>query len=449
MCDFPAAGAPGASGPAFWPVTIAGGATILCPPHVHSLTTYALLEREDWFEPDLAFLRAALHGGRAPADFRLVDVGTNLGIYTLSLMTAAGPGARTLSFEPNDAVLPLLRASLARADLTEQVTVFPEALGATPGRGILDAGSDSEIGRLRDAGRAEASCGGGVPICRLDDRLSEAGWPRVDLLKIDVEGMEAAVLAGAERLISGAARPVILAETGAGSDLLEILERADYALYQVLPGPGAGDPGTAVPWLPQDRVPDNLLAVPANAPPPWLPLATREVLSGTAAPGGLTLEAEIDAAEAGDPVSAEAVALRFRAARRAWRHRLPHLAASLLGPLEETALAGRLAVGEGALTAPHPAFAEAVAQPPDEAGRRVWASAACLDGLLRTSHMSTQYLPLENHRRLRALDGMGALLPEHRRAKALLERAAGVEAPLTAACFPTTRNGWIWDGGLS
>jgi len=51
-----------------------------------------------------------------------------------------------------------------------------------------------------------------VEVRRLDDVLETIGWPRVDFIKLDVEGAELSVLHGARQLLRGNVRPAILAE---------------------------------------------------------------------------------------------------------------------------------------------------------------------------------------------------------------------------------------------
>src|SRR6201999_3485908 len=47
---------------------------------------------------------------------------------------------------------------------------------------------------------------------QLDDVLEGIGWPRVDFVKLDVEGAELSFLYGARRMLHGTVRPAILAE---------------------------------------------------------------------------------------------------------------------------------------------------------------------------------------------------------------------------------------------
>ena len=51
-----------------------------------------------------------------------------------------------------------------------------------------------------------------VEVISLDDYLAKNKCPSVDFVKLDVEGAELEVLKGAQRLLSGKLRPVILAE---------------------------------------------------------------------------------------------------------------------------------------------------------------------------------------------------------------------------------------------
>jgi hypothetical protein len=51
-----------------------------------------------------------------------------------------------------------------------------------------------------------------VEVRRLDDVLEGMGWPRVDFIKLDIEGAELDFLRGASRMLRGDMRPAILAE---------------------------------------------------------------------------------------------------------------------------------------------------------------------------------------------------------------------------------------------
>ena len=68
---------------------------IVVPPFLGCITTYVLLEQEDWFEPEIAFLRQAVKPG-----MKIIDIGANFGVYTLCLAHTVGPTGHVWSIEP-------------------------------------------------------------------------------------------------------------------------------------------------------------------------------------------------------------------------------------------------------------------------------------------------------------------------------------------------------------
>lgn len=127
----------------------------------------------------------------------VLDVGANVGGYTRAALVA---GHVVHSFEPS----PVAFAELERAsgsaclhpyglgDADEEVELFaPE-----PGSGMASV-------YLRRHPRHEWTPQGRIRVRRLDDVAREEGIEHVDLLKLDVEGHELAVLRGAEQLLAG------------------------------------------------------------------------------------------------------------------------------------------------------------------------------------------------------------------------------------------------------
>lgn len=130
-----------------------------------------------------------------------VDVGANIGNHALF---AAGPcGARVLAFEPSPALADHCAATLAANGLSARLDLRRQGLGAAPGTAALRPGPGHNAGRTR----LEAGAGT-VAVVRLDDVLAEA--PAV--IKIDVEGMEPAVLEGARGVLARH-RPAVYVET--------------------------------------------------------------------------------------------------------------------------------------------------------------------------------------------------------------------------------------------
>jgi FkbM family methyltransferase len=147
-----------------------------------------------------------------------LDVGANFGYYTW-LVAELLPSAQVHSFEPDPANVALLRETLMRRGLQDRVTVHPAAVGETPGRSTFATDAmTGHRGHLTAVGDLE------VPVVTLDS-LDLRGPV---LVKIDVEGGETEVLAGAQGLVESGV--VFVVEAGAGSLARSLLAAAAYSL---------------------------------------------------------------------------------------------------------------------------------------------------------------------------------------------------------------------------
>lgn len=118
------------------------------------------------------------------------DVGAHTGVYT-PLVAAVNPAARIRAFEPNPAVVPMLLGNLAANGLRRDILVAA-ALSDVTGATHLDVPHDVTAARIAAQGVA-------IRALRGDD--IDDGSP-VDLVKIDVEGHELAVLQGMVGLLT-------------------------------------------------------------------------------------------------------------------------------------------------------------------------------------------------------------------------------------------------------
>lgn len=125
-----------------------------------------------------------------------VDAGCNVGYFSLLAATRVGATGRVSAFDPSRHNVDLLRRSAALNGMA-QIQVYHAALADTP-RGFVFFERDGNGVLLPAAPGLE---GRGVPVAgvRLADALAEA--PRVDGIKIDVEGAEDLVLRGGEALL--------------------------------------------------------------------------------------------------------------------------------------------------------------------------------------------------------------------------------------------------------
>jgi FkbM family methyltransferase len=138
-----------------------------------------------------------------------VDVGANKGDFSVLAATLVGDAGRVLAFEPEPENCRWIERTLALNE-RRNVRLFPLALGDRDGEAVLQLSRQSGAHTLVPGlpGRAEGELR--VPTRTLDGLLAELGTPRVDVLKLDVEGFELPVLRGASRTLASNPALVLL-----------------------------------------------------------------------------------------------------------------------------------------------------------------------------------------------------------------------------------------------
>jgi FkbM family methyltransferase len=211
-------------------IRTAGGVTVAVPGRIDLLTPYVLLEQEDWFEDEIGFLRKTLRAG-----MRVVDIGANYGLYTLSLAKVVGPSGRVWAVEPASGTADYLRQSVELNGFG-QVTVIQKALSDREGTARLSIEANSELNSL-SAGTSGAT--EEVPLTTLDALAAGQAWGAIDFLKLDAEGEEERIVAGGVVFL-GTASPLVMFEIRHGERLnLQLVERlaaAGYGTYRLVPG---------------------------------------------------------------------------------------------------------------------------------------------------------------------------------------------------------------------
>jgi len=138
-----------------------------------------------------------------PAGGTCVDVGANVGFYTLHFAKRVGPGGRVLALEPDPRNAARLRGNLALNRFEAKVEVAEAAVSDRDGRAVLHRSDEAHSGWGSLAGHPGESASLEVPVTTLDSFLESRGIARVDFLKADVEGSEIELLRGAERALRG------------------------------------------------------------------------------------------------------------------------------------------------------------------------------------------------------------------------------------------------------
>ncbi|BCA57116.1 hypothetical protein W02_42560 [Nitrospira sp. KM1] len=138
------------------------------------------------------------------SDAVCVDVGANVGYYTM-LMAQTASGGSVHAFEPIALNAALLRATIELNGMSN-VRINQCALGNSIGVVSFSQSSDSAYSSIHDTQRKPLERTLTVPVTTLDSYLEREGVKRVDILKADVEGAEGLVVAGASRLLSDETR---------------------------------------------------------------------------------------------------------------------------------------------------------------------------------------------------------------------------------------------------
>lgn len=133
---------------------------------------------------DIDFLAAGLPPGGV-----FVDIGCNIGLYTLPLARHAGPQGRVLAVDANALVTGWLAFNAAASGI-DTLALVTSAVSDRDGSGSLHS-ETGDFGMVS----VDDSAPGPVPLRRLVDILDATGITRIDALKIDVEGHEDRALA--------------------------------------------------------------------------------------------------------------------------------------------------------------------------------------------------------------------------------------------------------------
>ena len=136
----------------------------------------------------------------------VLDIGANIGAHALYLAKHVGPTGRVLAFEPMSGAISKLRRSAGLNPALTNLTLHHMALGEENGTLTADFNHSWPVdGNYRDVMPEP------VPVRRLDDFLREQGIPRVDLIKLDVDGFEHKILRGAAWTLRES-RPLLVME---------------------------------------------------------------------------------------------------------------------------------------------------------------------------------------------------------------------------------------------
>jgi len=168
---------------------------------------------------------------------KVLDVGANIGYFSLISARAIGESGHLWSFEPVVKYREQLTWHLEHNNLDEQVTILDYGLSDKPSERnmqLFDSSASFYQGYFPDKPTEET-----VALKRLDDVATILGLSAIDFVKVDIDGHECAFIEGATQTLS-THKPVILIEVahifleeaGCSASGLKIkLENMGYTLF--------------------------------------------------------------------------------------------------------------------------------------------------------------------------------------------------------------------------
>jgi FkbM family methyltransferase len=178
------------------------------------------------------------------SDHIFVDVGAHIGRYTL---LAAASGARVIAIEPEPSNFALLERNV-KLNGRSNVALIPCAMTDRPRPVRLSLAPPSNTGTSRilpdldvtpkDSGKEREV---GVPGETLDNLVKAHRLTRIDWLKIDAEGHEAAVLEGGESALAIARRLIVEVTEGTAEACRKMAAKHGFAVVSVETGSPASN----------------------------------------------------------------------------------------------------------------------------------------------------------------------------------------------------------------
>lgn len=173
----------------------------------------------------------------------IVDIGANVGYYTVELGKLLRKGGTLLSFEPVRETYLRLEENVGLNELGSIVKLFDLGLSNTDHQAtiFLPEESGSSAASLRNLHPDEKVGSQEIKVTTLDKIFEVAQINECSLIKIDVEGGELQVIQGALNTIKKF-KPIIFAEllrkwsaafSYTPNDVLDLLEKLDYLCFGV------------------------------------------------------------------------------------------------------------------------------------------------------------------------------------------------------------------------
>jgi FkbM family methyltransferase len=171
-----------------------------------------------------------------PQDGVFIDVGANIGYFSILAAKWVGPNGRVFAFEPVTAIYKVLSRNIALNTLQHVVSPLRLACFSSFGEMSMKRSIDSGKSHLIRAAESNDEV---VSLTTVDHFVEQNKISRIDCIKIDAEGSDLEVLKGCKRVIARF-RPPIIIETdnlerfgGSAADVREFFYEAGYSISEM------------------------------------------------------------------------------------------------------------------------------------------------------------------------------------------------------------------------
>lgn len=204
---------------------------VVVPDSLELITPYVIREQEDWFEDEIIFIRNFIQPG-----MRVLDIGANYGLYTLSMAKKVGETGHVLAVEPASTTVSYLKKSVD-INKFENIKILQIALSDKNGIANLSLNENSELNMLCQEN--DLSCTEEVAVRTLDSLCDEKIIENIDFIKIDAEGEEDHIIDGGMSIFSRES-PLVMFELKHGKllniNLIRKFGELGYGTYKLIKG---------------------------------------------------------------------------------------------------------------------------------------------------------------------------------------------------------------------
>jgi FkbM family methyltransferase len=226
--------------------------SVTVPASLKFMTPYVLREQNDWFEDEIKFLRTFIKPG-----MRVIDIGANYGLYTLTFAKIIGEQGRVWAFEPTATTSACLQQSISENNFNN-IELIQAGLSDRIGQAIFFTDPNSELNSLSKesvSGNSHET----ISLLTLDHCAKKYNWGDIDFIKLDAEGEESNIVEKGEEFLSSAS-PLIMFELMHGekvnAHLINHFTNLGYESYRLIPGLNV-----LVPFKPNKPFDDFLLNI--------------------------------------------------------------------------------------------------------------------------------------------------------------------------------------------